>query len=80
MNNPVKMKKTNIIVWILILVGITGQVRAAELDRYLENLYRSHIIPGFSVVVVQEDQVLFSKGYGLEYTDGNRPMTSNTRL
>ena len=78
MNNPVKMKKTNIIVWILILVGITGQVRAAELDRYLENLYRSHIIPGFSVVVVQEDQVLFSKGYGLEYTDGNRPMTSNT--
>ena len=73
-----KMKRIEIIIGLVIVLGFSGQARADDLDKYLENLYGSHIIPGFSVVVVMEDQVIFNKGYGLETIDGNKPMTSNT--
>ena len=72
------MKRIEILIGLVIVLGFSGQARADDLDKYLENLYGSHIIPGFSVVVVMEDQVIFNKGYGLETIDGNKPMTSNT--
>lgn len=68
-----------IIVFILIsLFSFTGKAGELKLDDYLNQLYQSHIIPGFSVVVVQKEKVVFEKGYGVEYIDGNTPMTSET--
>ena len=59
-------------------VIMAGTAKSDPIDDYLKQLYRSHIMPGFSVVVVKGDQVTFSKGYGVEYIDGNQPMTVST--
>ncbi|RLE00313.1 MAG: hypothetical protein DRJ13_08860, partial [Bacteroidetes bacterium] len=73
-----RMKRIDIIAGLIFVLGFTGAARAAELDKYLDKLYKSHIIPGFSVVVVRGEQVNFTKGYGFEYVDGNNPMTATT--
>jgi len=72
------MKRIDIVVGLIFILGFTGTARATELDKYLDKLYKSHIIPGFSVVVVMGEQVNFTRGYGFEYVDGNNPMTSTT--
>ena len=38
-----------------------------EIDAYLSNTYRTHIMPGFAVVVVDNDGVLYTGSFG--YTD-----------
>ena len=60
----------------LLVIAITGIAQINPLDQYLEQLQKSHIMPGFSVVVVQGEEVVFRKGYGTEYADENRPMTA----
>lgn len=72
------MRKISILIWILLFVAETAGAQLKELDHYLENLHRSHVIPGFSVVVVKDNKVLFAEGYGKEYSDGTRPMTCQT--
>ena len=74
------MNRKEIISGIISLLFFTGTTFAnpSLLNQYLEQLYKSHVIPGFSVVVVEGDKVAFKKGYGLEYIDGNQPMTSFT--
>ncbi|MCD4709888.1 MAG: beta-lactamase family protein [Bacteroidales bacterium] len=62
----------------LLVIAITGIAQTNPLDQYLEQLQKSHIMPGFSVVVVQGEEVVFLKGYGTEYADENRPMTAAT--
>ena len=37
-----------------------------EIDKFLQETYKKHVIPGFSVVVVKNDRVIFSGAYGYE--------------
>jgi len=62
----------------LLVITVTGIAQTNPLDQYLKQLQESHIMPGFSVVVVQEEEVVFLKGYGKEYADESRPMTATT--
>ncbi len=48
------------------------------LNSYLSNLYRNHIMPGFSVVVVQKGKIVFSQGYGVESIGSGKPFTPQT--
>lgn len=72
------MKKMKFIISIIFLFIFTTTSRATSLDDYLNQLYKSHVIPGFSVVVVQNENIIFEKGFGKEYIDGSIPMTSLT--
>ena len=60
----------------MMLASLNGQEN--RIDDYLTTLYKTHVIPGFSVVVVKNDQISFVKGYGVEYAGGNKAMTSQT--
>ncbi|TYQ15842.1 UNVERIFIED_CONTAM: CubicO group peptidase (beta-lactamase class C family) [Acetivibrio alkalicellulosi] len=49
-----------------------------EIDRYLQNFKDNSPIPGFSVVVVHGDEIIFTKGYGVESVDTGIPMTEHS--
>jgi CubicO group peptidase (beta-lactamase class C family) len=48
------------------------------IDSYLQSILKSHVIPGFSVVVVKDNKVIYSKGYGVETMGLNKAFTPNT--
>jgi CubicO group peptidase (beta-lactamase class C family) len=76
MNNKM-IKKT--ILLLFFVVGICHEATCSNpVDTYLEQLYRSHIIPGFSVVIVRNDKIAFLNGYGKEYLGESRTMTALT--
>lgn len=49
-----------------------------QLDRYFQEALEAGAAPGFSVVIVREDQVIFEKGYGREIAGQRAPMTAQT--
>lgn len=65
---------------VLLSQTVLTQTLPATVDRYLKRIYNNHIIPGFSVVVIKNDQVIFSKGYGVEKTGENRLFTPATAV
>jgi CubicO group peptidase (beta-lactamase class C family) len=61
--------------------GAVGQsVVMRELDRFLRQHLAEIPIPGFSAVVVQGDEIIFARGYGVEVVGGNRPLTSRSPI
>lgn len=60
---------------LLISFTCLSQTLPASVDSYLQRMYNIHVIPGFSVVVVKDNRVVFSKGYGVERTGANKPFT-----
>jgi len=58
-------------------VSLTGN---SAIDDYLRQVYREHVIPGFSIVVVEEGKVIFSKAYGVEVLGEPAPMTIRSVL
>ncbi len=68
-----------IFVSLLIFVNVLQRAICSDpIDLYLEQLFRSHVIPGFSVVIVKGNNIIFRKGYGVEYLGGETPMTAST--
>ena len=73
------------IIWLVIgLVFFSPQFlsgqesRVSKIDAYLES-YKSRIpIPGFSIVIVENDEVVFKKGYGFEQIGSSKPMSVNS--
>ncbi len=49
-----------------------------QLDHYLEEVYENHIIPGFSVVVVDKNGPIYQQGFGKKRLDLSAPFTENT--
>ncbi len=71
------MKSLKIIFCVGFLL-ICQVLAAQEIEQYLSDIYKNHVIPGFSAVVVKGDKIIFSKGYGVEVNEKEVPMTSNT--
>lgn len=74
------MKLRNII---LIIVALSLRISAQNiynLDEYLEDTFETIEIPGMSVSVIQNNNIIYSKGFGVESTNTNIPMTDSTQL
>jgi len=63
---------------LLISFTVLSQTQFRLVDGYLQRIHQTHIIPGFSVVVVKDNKVIFSKGYGVEMLGLNKPFTTAT--
>lgn len=64
-----------------ILLWATKNGGAQELrllDRYLTEVYENHVIPGFSVVVVNHEGYMYTKGFGKERSDLSKPFTKTS--
>lgn len=72
------MKNIIIAIQIIILTITSGYSQENEIDKYLSNLNETSVVPGFSVVVVKDGKIYFSKGYGVEYAGGSKAMTAQT--
>jgi CubicO group peptidase (beta-lactamase class C family) len=57
-----------------------GQVAAAvgQLDGLAAGLMRQTGVPGMSIAVVHDDEVVYAKGFGVRNTAGGRPVDANT--
>ncbi len=75
------MKKTPAIV--LLAVGVCqfafADTRSDAIDRFLNRHLEAIPIPGFSVVVVEGKQVIYSRGFGVETLDGE-PMSEHSSV
>lgn len=71
------MKKVIAILGIIFLVQ-PGY--GSNLDEYFRQLCQTHIIPGFSIVVVKGDKVIYQGGFGYEYVNGKKIVTDNTQM
>ena len=60
---------------LLFSLNVLSQTLSVSIDSYLQRMHSIHIIPGFSVVVVKDNKVIFSKGYGVETTGAKKPFT-----
>lgn len=49
-----------------------------EIDQYFKTIHENSPAPGFSVVVVKKDKVIFLHGYGVEKAGFRKPMTATT--
>ncbi|MEM1338656.1 MAG: serine hydrolase domain-containing protein [Bacteroidota bacterium] len=56
----------------------TNGQQQQQLDHYLEAVYKQHIVPGFSVVVVDKNGPIYQKGFGKKRLDLPAPFTKNT--
>ncbi len=59
-------------------ISITAQAQRPELievDQYLTDYLQRIPVPGFSIAIVEDDQVTFSKGYGVERAGAAQRMT-----
>lgn len=68
------------IVCLFVLVSpikVSSQI-SERLDNYLEHIFQNHIIPGFSVVVVKNDSIIYKRGFGKERLDKNKPFQTTT--
>jgi len=66
--------------FLLSSLTLLSQTFPGSLDRYLQGIHNLNFIPGFSVVVVKGDKVIFSKGYGVERAGVNKPFTPATAV
>ncbi|MDG2448167.1 MAG: serine hydrolase [Saprospiraceae bacterium] len=51
-----------------------------KVDQYLQNYHSSIPVPGFSIVIVEGDKVIFNKGYGKELLGKSQPMSPRSIL
>jgi CubicO group peptidase (beta-lactamase class C family) len=68
------------LVSLLLSLNLLSQALPGSIDSYLQSMYNVNIIPGFSVVVVKGNKVIFSKGYGVEKIGQGKPFTTSTNI
>lgn len=49
-----------------------------EIDQYFKTVFKESPAPGFSVVIVKKDKIIFKNGYGVEKAGFKKPMTAKT--
>ena len=70
------------IIILLSTVLLHGQRSEAirNVDRYLENYLERTPIPGFAIAIVEDDQVIYNKAFGVERQGESKRMTPNSVL
>ena len=77
------MKKIIFIISFLLIETVLGQNENSkllhqEIDRYFQTVFEKSPAPGFSVVIVKKDKIIFTNGYGVEKAGYKKPMTAKT--
>ena len=77
------MKKIKLICTILYIIcmdtlTLSAQDRALEINEYLQYMFTKTGIPGMAVSVIQNGEIVFEKGYGIETIGSKRKMTPNS--
>ncbi len=71
-------KKFSFLFSVAIAVAVQAQVPAPQLDQLIDNTLKTFDVPGISVGVVKDGQLIYAKGRGVRSLKNNRPMDENT--
>jgi len=76
------MKYTIAYILILFSTVLLGQRAEAirNVDQYLENYLKRTPVPGFAIAIVEDDQVIYNKAFGVERQGQSELMTPNSVL
>jgi len=90
-NKSAQILHKSILLTITILVALTHstfgykstaaseyQLKTAELDEFIRERVEEERVPGLAIVVVQGDDVIYQKGFGVTSLDNPLPVTNNT--
>jgi len=55
-----------------------GKLNLEDLDTYIEKAYMDWEIPGLAIAIIKDNEVVFSKGYGVTSTENGKPVDENT--
>lgn len=69
-----------VLFWVWSIPAKTQNSNLDKVDQYLQNYLSSIPVPGFSMVIVEGDKVIFNKGYGLEKEGGSKRMSPKSVL
>ena len=73
------MKKIILFLFITCFINKTFSQNSYEkIDRYLTGIYNRKYIPGFSIAVIRNNEVIFSKAYGNKRFASKEPMETTT--
>lgn len=67
-----------IFLFFLFSTGILAQPNLVELDKYISNAVKDAEAPGFSVAIVKDSHVVFSKAYGYADIEKEIPLTTGS--
>src|SRR5664280_2890628 len=65
--------------FILLATHVFSQKENNRLDSLMSSIYPKHY-PGAAIAVVNDGEVVFKKGYGINNTDSKTPITSSTNF
>jgi Beta-lactamase class C and other penicillin binding proteins len=62
----------------LVAVAASAQLSVAVLDKDARDTIAAWHLPGLAIAVVQNDKVIFVKGYGIKEIGKSQPLTAGT--
>ena len=69
------------LIFILVIIAgsmLFGQEQYSDVDDYLKKTMELIGIPGMSVAVIKDGEIIFKNGYGVEVIEEARPMTADS--
>ena len=68
-----------LIIWVISLsTAVAQKIQLDSLDIFIYQLMKDFDVPGLSVGIVQNDSILYSKGFGTRQINKNLPVDENT--
>lgn len=72
------MKKRLMLMLVLATSTLWAQLPEAKLDELIKSTIKTFDVPGMSVGIVKDGQIVYSKGFGVRSLKNNLPMDNNT--
>ena len=74
------MKKTNFLFLfgILISISLSAQIKNRKLDKVIQNSIETFDVPGISVGIIKDGEIVYAEGHGVRSLKNNQPMTKET--
>ena len=63
---------------LLLSVTLNAQIEDAQLDKLIQETLTTFDVPGISVGIVKDNQIIYSRGHGVRSLENNKPMNPNT--
>ena len=76
------MTKRHLFCLFIILLGfsVTAQIEEKQLDKLIQNTLSTFDIPGISVGILKDNEIIYSKGFGVRSLHTQKPMLADTKV
>ena len=74
------MKKTNLLFLFALIISasLSAQIKDRKLDKVIQNSLETFDVPGISVGIIKDGEIVYAEGHGVRSLKNNQPMTKET--